>query len=99
MKYKLMNGQQVQLHEEDIKKISNMNLNFDIKKMENYLKDLHKHAIDKMERVSETIITDENSADIALENVLRNGTYIDFAKFLRYYSDMNISYHLLESVK
>ena len=52
-----------------------------------------------MEHISEHIITDEDSIDIAAEYVAKNGTYKDFVKFLRYAMDHNLAYHLLESTK
>lgn len=100
MKYKTKAGVQVQLHEEDIKAINKMAEDeFDFEEMEDYFKDLHKHAISKMEHISEHIITDEDSIDIAAEYVAKNGTYKDFVKFLRYAMDHNLAYHLLESTK
>ena len=101
MKYKTKAGVEIELHEQDIKAISKMynEEEFKFEDMEEYFKDLHKHAISKMEHVSDLIITDEDSIDIAAEYVAKNGTYKDFVKFLRYYFDWDISYHLLESVK
>jgi hypothetical protein len=72
---------------------------FDFDGMDKYFKDLHQHAISKMEHISEHIITDEDSIDIAAEYVAKNGTYMDFVKFLRYARDYDISYHILNSVK
>lgn len=100
MKYKTKAGMEIQLHDEDVKKISQMyEEEFDFEEMQNYFKDLHKHAISKMEHISEHIITDEDSIDIAAEYVAKNGTYKDFVKFLRYAMDHNLAYHLLESTK
>jgi galactokinase/mevalonate kinase-like predicted kinase len=67
--------------------------------MENYFKELHKHAISKMEHISNHVITDEDSIDIALAHVAKYGTYHDFVKMLRYEMDANVAYHLLESTK
>jgi hypothetical protein len=100
MKFKLKNGMEIDLHDEDIKAIGKMaDEEFDFEEMEEYFKDLHKHAIANLERISEMIITDENSIDLAAVNVMKNGTYMDFAKFMRYSRDYDIAKHLLESVK
>jgi hypothetical protein len=100
MKFKLKNGMEVDLHDEDIKAIGKMaDEEFDFEDMEEYFKDLHKHATSNLERISEMIITDENSIDLAAVNVMKNGTYMDFAKFMRYSRDYDIAKHLLESVK
>lgn len=100
MKFKLKNGMEIDLHDEDIKAIGKMaDEEFDFEDMEDYFKDLHKHAISNLERISEMIITDENSIDLAAVNVMKNGTYMDFAKFMRYSRDYDIAKHLLESVK
>lgn len=48
MKYKTKAGVEVELHEEDVKAISKMNKEFDFEKMEDYFKELHKHAMTKM---------------------------------------------------
>ena len=91
---------EIQLHDEDVKKISQMyEEEFDFEEMQNYFKDLHKHAISKMEHISQHLISDEDSIDIAAEYVAKNGTYMDFVKFLRYARDYDISYHLLKSTK
>lgn len=100
MKYKLKSGLEVDLHEEDMKAIAEMyEGKFDFEEMEEYFKDLHKHAISKMEHISNHVITDEDSIDIALAHVAKYGTYHDFVKMLRYARDYDISYHLLESIK
>ena len=49
--------------------------------------------------ISEHIITDEDSIDIAVEYVAKYGSYKDFVKMLRYSRDYDISYHILESGK
>lgn len=103
MKIKLKNGAEVQLHEQDMEKIYHMwkehVAEFDFDDMEKYFKQIHKHAMQKLEMISQTVITDENSIDFAMEKVLKYGTSEDIAKFLRYSSDANLAYHLLESVK
>lgn len=100
MKYKLKSGMEVDLHEDDIKAISEkFKEEFGFEDMTEYFADLHKHAISKLEHISEMIITDEDSIDLAAVNVMKNGTYMDFAKFMRYSRDYDISKHLLESVK
>lgn len=101
MKYKLKSGIEVDLTEEDIKAIVKLHENeeFDIDEMSEYFHNLHKHAISKMEMISEMIITDEDSIDVAAEHVMKYGTYMDFAKFMRYELDFNLAYHILESVK
>lgn len=100
MKYKLKSGIEVDLHEDDIKGISKLNDDeFDFEDMEEYFSDLHKHATANLERISEMIITDEDDIDLAAVNVMKNGTYMDFAKFMRYSRDYDIAKHLLESVK
>ena len=101
MKYKLKNGMQVDLHDEDMKAISHMykEEEFDISEMTKYFEDLHKHAVSKMEHISQHIITDEDSIDLATEYVAKHGTYMDFVKMLRYSRDYDISMHILESVK
>lgn len=101
MKYRLKTGMEIELHEEDVKNIANMYAaeNFDGVGMQKYFEDLHKHAVGKMEHISEHIITDEESIDIAMEYVMRHGTYMDFVKMLRYSLDANLAYHTLESFK
>lgn len=99
MKYKTKAGVEVELHEEDVKAISKMNKEFDFEKMEDYFKELHKHAMTKMQHISQHIVTDEDSIDKAAEYVAKFGTYEDFVKFIRYEMDANTAYHLLESVK
>jgi hypothetical protein len=49
--------------------------------------------------ISDTVLTDENSIDMAMEKVLKYGNAKDIAKFMRYAFDANVAYHLLESVK
>lgn len=103
MKFKLKNGSQIQLHDEDMEKIYQMwkqhddEFNFD--DMEKYFHDIHKHAMQKMQMISDTVLTDENSIDMAMEKVLKYGNAKDIAKFMRYAFDANVAYHLLESVK
>lgn len=103
MQFKTERGIDVELSEHDIKKLMAMkgvsNGDFDFENMEKYFKDLHKHAIDKMEHISQHIITDEDSIDLAVEYVAKYGSYKDFVKFLRYEMDHNLAYHILESVK
>ena len=100
MKYKLKNGIEVDLHDEDIMAISKMHKeDFDFEDMEEYYEELHKHAISKMEHISECIITDEDSIDKAITHVMRYGNYSDFVQMLRYYMDWDISNHILTSVK
>ena len=100
MKYKLKNGLEVDLHDEDIAAISKMHKeeDFDFSEMEEYFKELHKHAVHKMEMISGKVITDEDSLDIAMEYVAKYGTYHDFVKMLRYMADYNTAYHVLESI-
>ena len=98
MKFKLKNGMEVDLHDEDIMAISKMH-GGSFEEMSEYFEDLHKHAINKMEMISECIITDEDSIDKAAEYVAKNGTYMDFVKFLRYEMDANVAYHTLQSTK
>lgn len=100
MKYKLKSGVEVDLHEDDIKAISEkFKEEFGFEDMAEYFADLHKHAVSKLEHISEMIITDEESIDKAFLYVMRNGSYYDFIQMLRYYMDWDISNHLLESVK
>lgn len=100
MKYKLKSGIEVELHEEDVKNISKLNEDvFEFDEMEEYFKNLHKHAIHKMEMISGKVITDEDSIDIAMEHVAKYGNYHDFVKMLRYMLDYNTAFHVLESIK
>lgn len=100
MKYKLKNGIEVDLHDDDIVAISKMHGDdFEFEDMKEYYEDLHKHATSKMEHISECIITDEESVDKAFEHVMHHGSYADFIQMLRYYMDWDISYHTLHSVK
>ena len=105
MKFKLKNGMEVDLHDDDIKTIMNTYKSwqdaeeFDSDKMLKYFEDLHKHAISKMETISEKVITDEDSIDIAAEHVAKHGTYKDFVKFMRYSRDYDIAWHILQSFK
>lgn len=103
MKIKLKNGTEVQLHDEDMEKIYKMwkehVAEFDFDDMEKYFKQIHKHAMQKLEMISEMVLTDENSIDFAMQKVLKHGSSEDIAKFLRYSFDANVAYHLLESVK
>lgn len=73
MKFKLKNGMEVDLHDEDIKTIMNTYKSWqdeevDFKDMEKYFKDLHKHAISKMETISQMVISDEDSIGLAAVN-------------------------------
>ena len=100
MKFKLKNGMEVDLHDEDIVAISKMHDNkFDFEEMKEYYEDLHKHAISKMEHVSQHLISDEESIDKSFLYVMRHGSYYDFIQMLRYYMDWDISYHTLQSTK
>lgn len=103
MKYKLKNGMEVDLHDEDMKAISHMYKEwedeFDAEQMKEYFHNLMKHAVAKMQMISESIITDEDSIDKAAEKVIRYGTNMDFVKFMRYARDYDIAYHSLESFK
>lgn len=60
---------------------------------------MHTKAIKEMEHISEHIITDEDSIDLAVEYVAKYGSYKDFVKMLRYVRDYDIAYHILQSVK
>lgn len=100
MKYKFKNGQEIEVTEEDLRELNKMfGSEVDFEEMKKYYEELHKHAVQKMEHISERIITDEDSIDMAAEYVMRNGTYHDFIQMLRYYMDWDISMHILESVK
>ena len=100
---KLKNGAEVQLHDEDMEKIYKLWKEqideFDFDDMEKYFHEIHKHAMQKMQMISDMVLTDENSIDMAMEKVLKYGNTKDIAKFLRYAFDANVAYHLLESVK
>lgn len=72
MKYKLKNGVEVDLHEDDIKGISKLNTANSFVDMEDYFKDLHKHAIEEMESISDHVIHDEDSIDMAAEFVAKH---------------------------
>lgn len=98
MKYKLKSGQEIELHDEDVKAISMLSGGV-FEKMHEYFHDMHKHAVGKLEHISDHIITDEESLDMAMEDVAKNGTYHDFVKMLRYSRDYDISKHVLESIK
>ena len=101
MLFKTERGIEIELSDHDVKKIiGTKNLsgtNFD--KMQEYFKKMHAKAIKEMEHISEHIITDEDSIDLAVEYVAKYGSYKDFVKFLRYQMDHNLAYHILESVK
>ena len=101
MQFKTERGIDVELSEHDINKIMTMKgvSKFDFEEMTEYFKDLHKHAIDKMQMISEHIITDEDSIDLAVEYVAKYGSYKDFVKFLRYQMDYNLAWHILESLE
>jgi hypothetical protein len=102
MKYKTKSGVEVDLTQEDAKEIAALYKISGPEKFEDmkeYFVDLHKHAVQKMEHISDHIITDEDSIDIAMEYVAKNGTYNDFVKMLRYEMDYNLAYHTLESSK
>ena len=98
MKYKLKNGTEVDLHDEDIIAISKMKED-SFEDMKKYFEDLQKHAIAKMEMISDYIITDEESIDQAASYVAKYGSYTDFVKFVRYEIDYNVAFHTLESFK
>lgn len=105
MKFKLKNGMEVDLHDEDIKTIMNTYKSwqdeeeFDSDKMLKYFEDMKKKAISKMEHISQHLVSDEESIDKSLLYVMRNGSYYDFIQMLRYYMDWDISNHILASVK
>jgi hypothetical protein len=102
MKYKTKGGVEVELTLEDAKEIAAMHNISGVEKfekMKEYFEDLHKHAVQKMEHISDHIITDEDSIDMAMAYVSKNGTYEDFVKMLRYEMDYNLAWHTLESAK
>ena len=102
MKYKLKSGMQVELHDEDIKGISKLDSQhqqFSGKDMKQYFQYLHTHAMQKMQHISDHIVTDQNSIDAAAEYVMKFGTFKDFVKFIRYQMDANVAYHVLQSLK
>jgi hypothetical protein len=99
MKYKFKNGQEIEVTEEDLRELNKMfGLEVDFEDMKEYYEELHKHAVQKMEHISERIITDEDSIDLAAEYVMKHGTAMDFIKFMRFARDYDISYHILESI-
>lgn len=104
MRYKTEHGIELDLTERDIRDITAMSKKNGVKNnvfddMEEYFKHLHKKSVEHMEKISEHVITDEDSIDIAVEYVAKNGTYNDFIKMLRYEMDYNLAYHILESAK
>lgn len=105
MKFKLKNGMEVDLHDEDIKTIMNTYKSwqdeeeFDFEDMEEYFEEMKKKAISKMEHISQHLVSDEESIEKSLLYVMRNGSYYDFIQMLRYYMDWDISNHILASVK
>lgn len=99
MKYKFKNGQELEVTDDDIRELNKIfGSGVDFEDMKVYYEDLHKHAISKLEHISERIITDEDSIDKAAEYVFKHGTCMDFIKFMRYARDYDISHHILESI-
>lgn len=100
MKYKFKNGQELEVTEEDLRELNKMfGSEVDFEEMKEYYEDLHKHAISKLEHISQHLISDEESIDKSFLYVMRHGSYYDFIQMLRYYIDWDISHHILESLK
>lgn len=100
MKVKLKNGSEVDLHDEDIKMISEMyKVNFDPNKLETYFKDMHKKAHMNLEMISDYTIDTEKDMKDALSKVIKYGDEDEVADFIVEAIECKVSKMILESME
>ena len=100
MKIKLKNGTEVDLHDEDIKMISEMYKgNFDPNKLETYFKDMHKKAHMNLEMISDYTIDTEKDMKDALSKVIKYGDEDEVADFIVEAIECKVSKMILESME
>lgn len=100
MKVKLKNGSEVDLHDEDIKMISEMYKgNFDPNKLETYFKDMHKKAHMNLEMISDYTIDTEKDMKDALSKVIKYGDEDEVADFIVEAIECKVSEMILESME
>lgn len=100
MKVKLKNGVEVDLHEEDMKMISDMYKgNFDPEKLEQYFKDMHKKAHMNLEMLSEYTIDTEKDLKDALTKVIKYGNEEEVADFIVEAIECKVSKMILTSME
>lgn len=100
MKYKTKSGVEVELHDEDIKAISEMyEPKFDASKLEHYFTDMWKKAHMNLEMIADESIDTEKDMKMSLAKVLRFGSEDEVADFIIEAIECKVSYMLLESMK
>ena len=100
MKVKLKSGTEVDLHEEDMKMISEMYKgNFDPEKLEHYFTEMHKKAHMNLEMISECTIETEKDMKDALSKVLKYGDEDEVADFIIESIECKVSKMILESME
>ena len=100
MKVKLKNGSEVDLHDEDIKMISEMyKVNFDPNKLETYFKDMHKKAHMNLEMISDYTIDTEKDMKDALSKVIKYGDEDEVADFIVEAIECKVSKMISESME
>ena len=100
MKVKLKSGTEVDLHEEDMKMISEMYKgNFDPEKLEHYFTEMHKKAHMNLEMISECTIETEKDMKDALSKVLKYRDEDEVADFIIESIECKVSKMILESME
>ena len=100
MKVIKRNGSEVDLHDEDIKMISEMYKgNFDPNKLETYFKDMHKKAHMNLEMISDYTIDTEKDMKDALSKVIKYGDEDEVADFIVEAIECKVSEMILESME
>jgi len=101
MKYKLKSGQEVELHDDDIKEISSWTKSstFDASKLEHYFTDMHKKAHMNIEMISDETIETERDMKMALAKVIRFGSEDEIADFIIEAIECKVSKMILESME
>ena len=100
MKYKTKAGVDVELHEDDMKAISEMyGKKFDADKLESYFNEMHKKAHMNLEMISDDTIDTEKDMKHSLTKVLKYGTEEEVADFIIEAIECKVSKMILESMK
>lgn len=100
MKIKLKNGTEVDLHDEDIKMISEMYKgNFDPNKLETYFKDMLSKSETNMCMISEKENSSEKEIKQSLTKVIKYGTEEEVADFIIEAMEFMISHMIIKSME
>ena len=101
MKIKLKSGTEVDLHEDDMKMISEMynKENFDPEKLEHYFKEMHKKAHMNLEMISDYTIETEKDMKDALSKVLKYGSEDEVSDYIVEAIECKVSKMILESME